>query len=261
MELSTTSIFGVTVTVASKKDILLFIHQFMHAPSGDAAVITIATPNTEQVMLAQEQKPFKTVLNTFDIALPDGKNLQLANWRIKDRKLRIKERISGVDFLQDLCRLAVTNKWPIACIGGRDGVAECALGKLQELFPGLTGWASDGPEIVEGTDVIGDVMTVIDRMKKAGTRMVFIGFGAPKQEFFMEALEKRLKKDMPSESIILMVVGGSFDMIAGKVKRAPKFVQTIGFEWLWRLKEEPWRWRRQIVLWKFIWYVLTQKFV
>lgn len=261
MTLSTVSILGVDITASSKEDILLFIHQSMHAPGGEGRIITITTPNPEQVILAQNDTAFKKLLNAGDVALPDGVGMVWASAHIrKDQKesKRIKERISGSDFIYDLCRLAVTNKWPVACFGARSGAAQQAIGKLKDLFPGLGGWALDGPEITPGADVIGDVMTVVDRMKKEGTRVVFIGFGAPKQELFMDALRKRLAKDLPSESILLMAVGGSFDMIAGHVKRAPKCIQTIGLEWLWRLFQEPWRWRRQLALFEFVWLVLTK---
>ena len=72
----------------------------------------------------------------------------------------------------------------------------------------------------------------------------------------MEALAKQLSQR--SQSILFMVVGGSFDMISGNVKRAPKIIRTIGFEWLWRLAEEPWRWQRQTALLKFIVLVIVK---
>lgn len=275
MTLSTVSILGVDVTTNSKEDILLFIHQSMHAPGEEGRVVTITTPNPEQVILAQKDTAFKKLLNASDVALPDGVGIVWAmkrkgkshqtsdirhqtNLKADSSRLKAVSRISGSDFVNDICRLAVTNKWPIACYGGRSGVAQQAIGKLKDLFPGLSGWALDGPEITPGAEVIGDVMAVVDRMKKEGTRVVFIGFGAPKQELFMDALRKRLAKDVPSESMLLMAVGGSFDMIAGHVKRAPKCIQTIGLEWLWRLFQEPWRWRRQLALFEFVWLVLTK---
>jgi N-acetylglucosaminyldiphosphoundecaprenol N-acetyl-beta-D-mannosaminyltransferase len=82
--------------------------------------------------------------------------------------------------------------------------------------------------------------------------MVFVGMGAPKQEVFIEALAQALVQSKYSLPVMFMAVGGSFDIITGRLRRAPLFIRSIGFEWAWRLFQEPWRWRRQLALLKFI---------
>ena len=91
-----------------------------------------------------------------------------------------------------------------------------------------------------------------------------MGLGAPKQEEFIERLAREMSlrsraKSREKQSLILMSVGGSFDIITGRLKRAPLLIRSIGFEWAWRLAVEPWRWRRQLALVKFIVLVLREK--
>ena len=130
------------------------------------------------------------------------------------------------------------------------------------------------------------IQSVMKLIQKEKIQLVFIGLGAPKQEYLMEALahtfkgvplslrlrrsvggsnpyykdrHSRLNRDRDDKTIVFMSVGGAFDMLAGNVARAPKIVQTMGFEWLWRLFQEPWRWKRQTSLLTFFRMVLFQK--
>ncbi|MFC1647025.1 WecB/TagA/CpsF family glycosyltransferase [Patescibacteria group bacterium] len=113
------------------------------------------------------------------------------------------------------------------------------------------------------------------KVSQEHTQVLFVGLGAPKQEYFIYEFTKawdkvqneikpRFVPEVPlvhMEPLVIMAVGGSFDMIAGKVKRAPVSVQKAGFEWLWRLFHQPWRAKRQLSLLKFIFLVLKDKFI
>jgi N-acetylglucosaminyldiphosphoundecaprenol N-acetyl-beta-D-mannosaminyltransferase len=117
--------------------------------------------------------------------------------------------------------------------------------------------------------------TLVKKIMTTQTQIIFIGLGAPKQEYFMEQLKVSFDKAQDRQSslredsgqakikveipLILMAVGGAFEMISGRVKRAPEWMQTAGLEWLWRLIKEPWRWRRQIALVKFVWLVVKRR--
>jgi len=297
MLLSKSSLLGVSITIASKEQMLSYIKQLLYTPCkvGPYKVVSIVTPNPEQIMLAQKNEEFRRILNDADVALPDGAGVVwglnhsvipakagiLLDQGIPDsttcfRDDKKVERISGVDFMEDLCRMAGEKHWKVLFLGGREGVAEKALTVMQKKYPGLEGIAEDGPEISDGMSIDPTIIdTLIQTMQKEQIRMVFVGLGAPKQEYVMEAvkahLSLRAKRSNPynndrhaesdsardDNNVLFMSVGGSFDMLAGKVKRAPAFVQNIGFEWLWRLIQEPWRWRRQLALVNFIRMVLT----
>ena len=84
---------------------------------------------------------------------------------------------------------------------------------------------------------------------------MFVALGAPKQEYYIEEMAKKTK------GVVYMAVGGSFDIISGRLRRAPLFMRRMGLEWLWRLILEPWRIRRQLALVEFVWMVLKEKLI
>lgn len=274
MSLSYQSILNVRVTTSPKEKILEDIKKYLLQSIHDASSrkvkvakpLVITTPNPEQIVLAQSDSHFRDILNWADIALPDGIGLVVAS-RILGKKSSkapnsvINERTTGVDFMLDLVGLADVQGVRIGLIGGIDGLAVKALECLQLRYPKLKGWAADGPELtgdtVEHMEWPEDSYweNLSQKISATGTGILFVGLGAPKQEYVIDRLRTL------SNSIVLMSVGGSFDIITGRLKRAPLFIRTIGFEWFWRLLQEPWRWRRQLSLMMFIWLVLSERFV
>ncbi len=251
--LAKSSVLDVSVTTASRKQILLVCASVFARQSRTAGSfpLTIVTPNAEQIVLARDNQRFLDILNEADIALPDGKPLE---WILEKHTPAVK-RISGIDFVSDLCRLAADRHGRVLLVGGSGGIAAQALANLRAQFPGLDGIAEDGPDIEASSIPDTLVDSLVHIIRGRNVRIVFLGFGAPKQEYLMDALVKRLK----GERVILMVVGGSFDVIAGRVKRAPEAVQSLGLEWLWRLIGEPWRWRRQLALFRFVILLCTNQ--
>jgi len=316
MSLQKHKLLGVSITVSPKDEILHWIKQSLSIFHSQFSIIQIVTPNPEQIVLAQKNEEFRRILNDANIALPDGAGVvwgmrrgqktEDRGQKIEDGRRRAEDgerkieginppsvfhipysvsRISGVDFMVDLCRMAAENHWKVLFLGGRDGAAEQALHVLQQTYKGLEGIAEDGPEVSGGTSVDPSIIdSLIQTIHRNNISMVFVGLGAPKQEYLMERLRKDIEKEENAErsevrgrkkneisrssrlssfplgfSVICMSVGGSFDILAGKVKRAPLVIQNSGFEWLWRLTQEPWRWRRQLSLLTFFWFVLWEK--
>jgi len=201
----------------------------------------IVTPNPEFVMRAQKDTEFKQILNKADLAIPDGVGLI---WAGKILGTSFKERVTGVDFMLGLCELAAKEGYTIGLLGGRDGVAEKTAKNLQGKLPNLKinfigeEWNSRGVMHYAPTDKI-DIL--------------FVAYGAPKQEkWIAENLN-----NLPVK--VAMGVGGTFDYLAGKTLRAPKWMRQIGLEWLYRLICEPWRFRRQLAIWKFGFLILKHK--
>ena len=197
--------------------------------------MVIVTPNPEQLVESRSDPQFALLLNQADVALPDGIGIAAM--------LGVK-RIPGIEFMEDLARMAADRSAGIGLIGGSPGLAVKALECLCKKYSGLHGWATTPEE--------SDVSDIIQKIKKNNTKFVFVGLGAPKQELFIETL----KDKVPA---LYMSVGGSFDVIAGRLKRAPLFIRSIGFEWAWRLFQEPWRWKRQLALVQFVWLVMMEK--
>lgn len=271
----------------SRENILEYIEKYLHqsrkskVENRKSAIksLVIVTPNPEQIVLAQNDKYFADILNQADVALPDGIGLALASrfrkFQIPNSKTQTKlQRIPGVEFMEDLVELAVAKGYRIGLIGGRGGVAVRALECLQARFPGIKGWAEEPGDVDPGN--LGNLGDLVEKIQKTNTKIVFVGLGAPKQEYLISVFSSQLSdkgssvvsRSVPDKQktgkpdsdnrVVLMSVGGSFDMIAGSVKRAPWIIRSMGLEWLWRLLREPWRFRRQLALLKFLWLVVRK---
>jgi N-acetylglucosaminyldiphosphoundecaprenol N-acetyl-beta-D-mannosaminyltransferase len=266
MGLNAVKILEINVTISSKKEILEELEKrlFSVEKSG-SKTIKIVTPNPEQLVLAQHDKQFGKMLNRGDVAIPDGIGLVWAH-RVLSEKDSLT-RIPGVELMGDLVGLAAKKRVMTALIGGRDDLAVDTLKCLQEEYPALTGIARTFPEVevndgklrsAHSDDLDKYIEKLVHELEARRVRMVFIALGAPKQEYLVEALATRMKKF--ARPVILMSVGGSFEIIAGRIPRAPQWMLRLGIEWLWRLLREPWRWKRQLALLQFVWLVLKKRF-
>lgn len=160
----------------------------------------------------------------------------------------IPERISGSDFIFDLSKLAVKNNLKVFLLGGDPTVPEQAALKLQTDILGLHLAGT-----YEGSPKEEDEEKIISIIKKSEADILFVAYGVPAEELW---LERNLKK---TGAKIGIGVGGTFDFLAGRKSRAPKFVRSIGLEWLWRLILEPQRLRRQLALPKLVWKIFKYK--
>ena len=292
MGLNAVKMLGISITTSSKKEILEEVRKYLSQNVRTQNSMTkkgknplvIVTPNPEQIVYAQRDKHFREVLNQADVVLPDGvgvvwasRFLRTQNTELNDQT--IKKVIPGVEFMEDLVAMAAGRGYPIALIGGRGGVAVEALECLSRRWPGLRGWAQEPGELQLGNP--GDLSDLGEKIQKTNTRLVFVGLGAPKQEYFIAALQKalsdtryvtsdmqdtktRIKKSshvsrLTSHPLVLMSVGGAFDIISGRTPRAPRAMQAVHLEWLWRLIRQPWRFQRQLALLKFFWLVVRKK--
>lgn len=188
----------------------------------------IVTPNPEFIVAAYSDPDFKKILNKADLAIPDGRGLNLTG--------RIKNTTTGVDLMEALCQKASELGWKVGLIGGR-GTAKLAAQRLRQEYPGLKiVIAEDGPEVVAWG------LESID--------LLFVALGMVKQERWIVENIKNVN------SCVFMGVGGAFDYISGNVKRAPIFMRKLGLEWLFRLIVQPWRIKRQVNLLKFIFLMI-----
>lgn len=197
----------------------------------------VVTPNPEFVMIAQRDNNFREVLNRADLAIPDGVGLkQFAG---------MQNVVGGVYLLEELCKACADLGFTTSFLGGREGVAKKAAECLQKKYPGLNVvLAADGPEVDSDGQKIGDQVFTIP-----ASDLLFVGFGQVKQEKWIAA-------NLDSIPVkVAMGVGGSFDEISGKVPRAPKWIHALGLKWLFRLVLQPQRFKRQLKIWQFAWFV------
>ena len=163
-------------------------------------------------------------------------------------KSPIPERVSGSDFIWDLSNYAAKNDLRIFLLGGEPTVPEQAALKLQTDVLDLRVAGT-----YEGSAKIEDERKIISIVKESEADIICVAYGVPAEELW---LERNLGK---TGAKIGIGVGGTFDFLAGRRKRAPRFIQTIGLEWPWRLILEPRRFRRQLALPKLIWRVFKYK--
>ncbi len=263
--MESTTILGVKISKVDYSSAMEEIERFL----SDGQKHYVVTPNPEFVVLAQSDEKFHQILNRADLAVPDGVGLGVGS------------RVTGTDLMIKLCSLASKKGYSVFLLGGRGGVAEKAAERLKAQFADLNivGTCEADPE--EALSVFraalsaprptpvstrGDVNSLAESDSPSplsvsadtisldskssftsastivspgvGLRAVdflFVAYGAPKQEKW---IAKNLDK-IPVR--VAMGVGGAFDFIAGKKRRAPLALRQAGLEWLWRLIKEPQR--------------------
>lgn len=203
----------------------------------------IVAVNPEKVIRASNENTLKELINSADFQIPDGIGLIIAS---KIKKGKIRNRITGVDLMMRLVEEAANQNKKIFLYGGKPGIAEKAKDTLLKMYPDLQ---------ISGTlsGYIDNNEEVIETINKEKPDLLFVALGSPKQEEWILANKEKVN------AYIFQGVGGSFDVLSGKVKRAPEFYQKLGLEWLYRLIKEPWRWKRQLALPKFLIKVLFSK--
>lgn len=196
----------------------------------------VVTPNPEIVMLAKENPALKEALAGADIVLPDGAGI-VKGAAILGRPM--KEKVPGIDFACGVMARLAERGGSVYLFGAKPGVAETAAETLRTKFPGL---------VISGTSdgYFSDDGPIIEKIKDAAPDFLLVCLGAPKQELWMAKMSGKLP-------VGLMVgLGGSLDVFAGTVKRAPEAWQKLDLEWLYRLLKEPRRIGRMMKLPLFV---------
>lgn len=197
----------------------------------------IVTVNLDFVAISRHDEDFRDTLNEADLAVADGMPLV---WVSRLMGEPVPERLTGVELVDECCRVAMETQTSIFLLGAAPGVAEQAAKNLTERFPGLRIAGMYAPPF--GPLTVEENERIIERINAARPDFLFVALGAPQQDVWIRANRDRL--DVP----VCMGVGCVFDLLAGDVSRAPGWMQRTGFEWLFRLIQEPRRlWRRYIV--------------
>ncbi|SHE83467.1 N-acetylmannosaminyltransferase [Desulfofundulus australicus DSM 11792] len=234
----------------------------------------VITLNPEILYRAQKEPELLDLINRADLVTADGIGIV---WAAKVAGTPVPERVTGIDLMLALVERAAREGWRIFLLGAAPGVAEEAARRLREKHPGLVvagtqhGYfrpgageaggeaaftapgrapvASSGDGGRPGEPRVPTEGEVVEQIRRARPDLLFVALGAPKQEQFIDRYKEVL--GVP----VAMGVGGSFDVIAGRVARAPEWMRRLHLEWLGRLIREPRRWRRMLVLPRFAWLV------
>ena len=204
--------------------------------------------NASKINLMNEDSELKDIVNECPLINADGSSIV---WAAKKLGVPLHERVTGCDLFQELIKVAANKGYKVYFFGAREEVVLEVKRIFEEKYPTLqiTGYRN-------GYFTEADESEIVNDMASSGADMMFVAFSSPKKEYWVHKYLDQL--NIP----FVMGVGGSFDIVAGKTTRAPKWIQKIGMEWFYRFIQEPRRmWRRYIIgNAKFISYTYKCKF-
>lgn len=236
----TVSIFGIPVSKWGMRDTVNHLCEAVESGKPHQ----IITANPIMVMAALEDPAYNVIMQEAELIVPDGTGVV---WAAQKAGEPIEERVPGIELLHELMKEGQQRGWKIYLLGStKEVIQETAL-RLTEQYPGtaIVG-ARDG---YFGPD---QDQEVIDGIRAVSPHLLFVARGADTQEPWIHKHKHSL--GVP----LMMGVGGSFDVISGKTKRAPKAFQKLRLEWLYRLLSEPSRLPRMAALPKFVVRVLRE---
>ena len=203
----------------------------------------IVNINPEIITKNYKNNKLKNIFNEQRYQIPDGIGIILAS---KIKHCKIKERITGIDLMDFICKESVNYNANIFLYGGKDGIANKAKKELEITYPCI--------KIVGTCNGYEDEEKVLEEIKRTNANILFVGIGSPNQEEFIIN-----NKDKLNNIKIFMPVGGSFDVISKTLKRAPNWMIKLNLEWLYRLFQEPKRFLRQLNLVKFLFLIVFRR--
>lgn len=197
----------------------------------------VVTVNMDFLRLARADAEFRAAVNEADLVVPDGVPVVWLS-RLLDEPLL--ERVTGVDILERGAELAAARGYRIFLLGAEPGVAAAAAAELRARWPALQIAGTYSPPV--GPFTPDEDARMVAHIRTARPDLLFVAFGAPKQELWI-----RRHLDVLGAPVCVGV-GGAFNFVAGRVRRAPTWMQRAGLEWAYRLSQEPRRlWRRYIL--------------
>lgn len=206
----------------------------------------VVTANAEIIMMCQQDAAYNRIITQeAELVLPDGAG---AVWAGRYLGYQVPERVAGFDLYNKLLALSAQKGYKAYFFGGSPGIAEAAKAKAESLYPGVSIVGCHNGYFTEA-----DEQDIINDINASGAEMLFVALGAPKQEKWLSEHRKQLQPK------ILMGIGGSFDVLAGKMERAPKWMQDASMEWAFRLYKQPSRFMRMLALPKFVLKVVASK--
>lgn len=232
---------------------------------GKGQLLKIFTPNPEQLVLAQNDAKFAETLGNADILLPDGVGLVVGSkiFGFLTGSNSVTERITGIDMASGLLDVLHNENHQVLILGGRDYHGRFWNGWYVRKFSKqaqntydqqrVLWWISGFQDAYDQTAA--EQKQVLKAISQLKPSVIFVALGAPNQEFWVDTHKDELQQ---AGVKIALVVGGAFDMLLGKLPRAPRWFQALGLEWLYRLYQEPSRWRRQVNLIKFMKLVVQE---
>ncbi|MCS6831069.1 MAG: WecB/TagA/CpsF family glycosyltransferase [Armatimonadota bacterium] len=235
------SLFGVRIHAVNMDEAMQHILRFVR----EGIPRQVVTADSSMVVMAQKDEYLREVINQADLVTPDSIGIL---WACRRQGIVVPERVSGVDIVVRLVQASAQTGLRLYFLGAQPGVAEEAAQRLQMRYPGAQvvgcqhGYFSTEAE-----------PDIVRRIREAQPDVLCVAMGIPKQEKWIDRHRHALK--VP----VSIGVGGTFDVLSGRVRRAPLWVQRIGMEWLWRVGHNPRKISKVMLLPRFAWMVLTNQ--
>lgn len=242
------SILGVRIDRVDFDQTLRLIQTWVEDEPGaeNRSVHQICTVNPEFVIEARRNPAFALALERADLCVPDGMGIL---WAAQILGSPLRERVTGSDGLYLICERAAERGWSVYLLGAAEGVAEKAAAELKRLYPDLRVAGT-----YSGSPADEDWEAISTRLEQSRPDIVFVAYGHPAQDLWID----RYRGGIGAR--VAIGVGGALDFVAGERRRAPRWMQRFGLEWLFRLFQEPRRWRRMLALPIFALLILRERF-
>ncbi|MFC3747542.1 WecB/TagA/CpsF family glycosyltransferase [Paenibacillus sp. GCM10012306] len=237
----TVPIFGIRVSKVDMTATVSYLTEVVHTRKPHQVI----TANPIMVMAALDDPAYMKIMQSAELVVPDGTGVV---WAANYCHQPVAERVAGFDLLHELLHAGEKYNWKVYLLGSTPEVIQETATRLKSKFPGIVivGYRDGFFGLAEDDGVIADIV-------EAAPDMLFVARGADSQEPWIAKYKSRLA--VP----IMMGVGGSFDVISGKSRRAPVAFQKMRIEWLYRLLKEPTRYKRMLALPKFAIKVVREK--
>lgn len=221
-------LFGISIDNLTLDETLKKIEQFIQEKTPHQHVVV----NVDKILKTQKDENLRKIINNCDLINSDGMAIVLSS-KILGKPL--KERVTGIDLFYQLIEKSIDKEWKVYFLGAKEEIISKTVRKFKNAYPLLkivgyrNGYWNNDKE-------------VLYIIKDAKPDILFVGISSPKKEVFLSRYLREM--NVP----FVMGVGGTFDIVAGKTNRAPLWMQKLGFEWLFRLIQEPKRlWRRYLI--------------
>ena len=220
-------IFGIPIDDLTMDDTLDVVERLVRTGRAKTRTHQVATINVDFLVGALDDSFLRTLLQRCDVCLADG---QMVVWAARLCGMRVRERVAGADLVPNLVERSQTTGWRVLSFGAAPKIATSARSLLIGRYPRAQFWTDSGPMMSDVT-IVPD--QVLDDIAAYDADVLCVALGNPKQERFIDAHRNRLRTP------IMIGIGGSLDMLVGGKRRAPRLIQQIGFEWLFRAAQEP----------------------
>jgi len=231
---SSVEILGLPVHNVDMPEALSAIRRFVRQGSPHH----IVTADASMLVMAQEDPELRSIIANADMVTPDSIGVL---WAAGRKKQTLRERVSGVEIAERLCAESAEQDYRMYFLGAAPGVAAAAADRMREKYPGacIVG-ARDGFFSREEDE------SVVNEVVATRANILFVAMGIPKQEKWIQCHRHKLG------CAVLIGVGGTFDVLSGQVRRAPRIMQVLRLEWLWRVLSNPRKINKVMLLPRFV---------